>query len=88
VDAVGRPVTFTDRNENIPAVSGLLYATIFFSNGSLLSALPGYYNPGNGVTVNFNPTKSFYLNLGVYDADRPRSAPVQRLLFQHRRGRD
>ena len=63
-----RPVTFTDSNENIPAVSGLLYATIF-SNGSLLGALPGYYNPGNGVTVNFTPTKSFYLNLGVYDGN-------------------
>ncbi len=63
-----RPVTFTDSNQNIPAVSGLLYATIF-SNGSLLGALPGYYNSGNGVTVNFTPTKSFYLNLGVYDGN-------------------
>jgi porin len=66
-----RPVTFTDSNENIPAVSGLLYATIF-SNGSLLGALPGYYNSGNGVTVNFTPTKSFYLNLGVYDGNNAR----------------
>jgi porin len=66
-----RPVTFTDSNENIPAVSGLLYATLF-SNGSLLGALPGYYNSGNGVTINFTPTKSFYLNLGVYDGNNAR----------------
>ena len=30
----------------------------------------GYYNPANGVTVNFTPTKSFYVNLGVYDGNR------------------
>jgi porin len=66
-----RPVTFADSSQNIPAVSGLLYSTIFV-NGSLLGVLPGYYNPGNGVTVNFTPTKSFYLNLGVYDGNLAR----------------
>lgn len=66
-----RPVTFVDSSQNIPAVSGLLYATIFV-NGSLLGVVPGYYNPGNGVTVNFTPTKSFYLNLGVYDGNLAR----------------
>jgi porin len=63
-----RPVTFTDSNQNIPAVSGLLYSTVF-ANGTLIGSLPGYYNSGNGVTVNFTPTKSFYLNLGVYDGN-------------------
>ena len=63
-----RPVTFVDANQNIPSVSGLIYSTIF-SNGTLLGSLPGYYNSGNGVTVNFTPTKSFYLNLGVYDGN-------------------
>lgn len=66
-----RPVTFVDSNENIPAVSGLLYSTVFV-NGSILGALPGYYNSGNGVTVNFAPTKNFYLNLGVYDGNLAR----------------
>ena len=66
-----RPVTFADSSQNIPAVSGLLYSTIFV-NGSLLGVLPGYYNSGNGVTVNFTPTKSFYLNLGVYDGNLAR----------------
>ena len=51
-----RPVTFTDSTQNIPSVSGLLYSTVFV-NGSMLGALPGYYNSGNGVTVNFTPTK-------------------------------
>ena len=76
-----RPVTFTDSNQNIPSVSGLIYSTIF-ANGTLIGVLPGYYNSGNGVTINFTPTKSFYLNLGVYDGkqrpphtDRHRSRP-------------
>jgi porin len=32
----------------------------------------GYYNPANGVTVNFTPTSSFYINLGAYDGNRAR----------------
>jgi porin len=66
-----RPVTFTDTTQNIPSVSGLLYSTVFV-NGSILGALPGYYNPGNGVTVNFTPTKSFYFNVGTYDGNNAR----------------
>ena len=45
-----RPVTFADKSQNIPAVSGLVWAPIFV-NGSIIGASPGYYNPGNGVTV-------------------------------------
>jgi porin len=67
-----RPVAFEDPNQNIPAVSGLLYPTVF-ANGSMLGALAGYYNPGDGVTVNFTPTKTFYLNLGAYDGNHPRN---------------
>src|SRR5258708_4067426 len=63
-----RPVTFTDSNQNIPSVSALIYSTVFV-NGTLIRSLPGYYNSGNGVTVNFTPTKSFYVNLGVYDGN-------------------
>jgi porin len=66
-----RPVTFTDSNQNIPSVSGLIYSTVF-ANGTLIGFLPGYYNSGNGVTVNFTPTKSFYVNLGVYDGNNAR----------------
>jgi porin len=66
-----RPVEFADSAQNIPAISGLLFSPIFV-NGSMIAAMPGYYNPGNGVTVNFTPGKAFYLNLGVYDGNRPR----------------
>ena len=66
-----RPVTLSDINQNIPSVSGLLYSTVFV-NGSLLGALPGYYNPGDGVTVNVTPTKNVYVNLGAYDGNLAR----------------
>lgn len=66
-----RSINFMDADENIPSVSGLMFTPIFV-NTSMLGVLPGYYNPGDGVTVNFAPTKSFYLNLGVYDGNLAR----------------
>jgi porin len=66
-----RPVAYQDANQNIPSVSGLLYATIFV-NGSMLGVLPGYYNPGDGVTVNFTPNNNFYVNVGAYDGNLAR----------------
>lgn len=66
-----RPVVMSDANQNIPAVSGLLWTPIFV-NASMIGAMMGYYNPGNGVTVNFTPSSSFYLNIGVYDGNRAR----------------
>lgn len=66
-----RPVALSDANQNIPSVSGLLYSTVFV-NGSLLGAMPGYYNPGDGVTVNFTPNKNFYVNVGAYDGNLAR----------------
>lgn len=66
-----RSVTLKDLSQNIPALSGLLYATVFV-NGSMLGTLPGYYNPGDGVTVNFTPTANFYVNLGAYDGNLAR----------------
>jgi porin len=67
-----RPVALADDTQNIPAVSGLLWTPVFV-NGSMIGAMMGYYNPANGVTVNFSPTKSFYVNLGVYDGNRARN---------------
>jgi porin len=66
-----RPVTLADPSQNIPAVSGLLFVPLFV-NGSVLGAMPGYYNPGNGVTVNFTPSKAFYVNAGFYDGNLAR----------------
>jgi porin len=68
---VTRPVAFDDSTQNIPSVSGLLYTTIF-ANGSMLGILPGYYNPGDGITVNFTPTNRFYVNVGAYDGNLAR----------------
>ncbi|MEI7873470.1 MAG: carbohydrate porin [Alphaproteobacteria bacterium] len=66
-----RPVTLADDSQNIPSVSGLLWSPIFV-NASMIGAMMGYYNPANGVTVNFTPTSSFYVNLGAYDGNRAR----------------
>jgi porin len=66
-----RPVVMSDANQNIPAVSGLLWTPIFV-NASMIGAMMGYYNPGNGVTVNFTPSSSFYVNIGIYDGNRAR----------------
>jgi porin len=66
-----QPVNLDDSAQNIPAVSGLLFTPVFV-NTSMLVAMPGYYNSGNGVTVNFTPSKSFYLNLGAYDGNNAR----------------
>ncbi|MPZ36148.1 MAG: porin [Rhodospirillales bacterium] len=66
-----RPVALADVNQNIPAVSGLLWSPVFV-NASMIGAMMGYYNPANGVTVNFTPTKSFYVNVGFYDGNRAR----------------
>lgn len=66
-----RPIKLADEDQNIPAVSGLLYSPVFV-NASMIGVALGYYNPANGVTINFTPAKSFYLNLGVYDGNRYR----------------
>jgi porin len=66
-----RPVHLDDADQNIPAVSGLLWSPVFV-NASMIGAMMGYYNPGNGVTVNFTPTKNFYVNFGFYDGNRAR----------------
>ena len=68
---VMRPLVFPDRARNIASVSGLLYTPIFI-NATMLGVLPGYYNPGDGVTVNFTPKTNLYLNLGVYDGNNAR----------------
>jgi porin len=66
-----RPITLSDPNQNIPALSGLLWSPIFL-NASMITAFMGYYNPANGVTINFTPSEHFYVNLGVYDGSRAR----------------
>jgi len=68
---VSRPIALADPDQNIPAVTALLFSPVFV-NPSMIGVMMGFYNPGNGVTVNFTPTKNFYVNLGVYDGNRGR----------------
>lgn len=65
------PISYVAPNENIPSLSGVIFTPIFI-NTSMLGVLPGYYNPGDGVTINFTPTNSFYVNLGVYGGNSAR----------------
>jgi porin len=68
---VSRPLALKDDKQNIAAVSGLLYTALQI-NPTMLAAIPGFYDPGDGVTVNFTPTSTFYVNLGVYDGNKVR----------------
>ena len=68
---VERPVAFKDERQNIPALSGLLYSSIAI-NPTMLGVIPGYFNPGDGVTVNITPTKEAYVNIGIYDGNNAR----------------
>jgi porin len=61
-----RPVDVSDPSLLIPAVTSLIYTPIFV-NPTMIGVAPGYYNSAYGVTVNWVPNKSFYLDVGVYD---------------------
>lgn len=63
---VCRPVTTEDVGLEIPSLSGLIFTPIFV-NPSMLGAMPGYYNPADGVTVTLAPFKNSYLNYGFYN---------------------
>ena len=95
---VVRPVPVgDDPSAAIPAVTALAYTPIFV-NPTMLGVIPGYYNSATGITTTLAPTKSIYLNYGVYDGNaanpnpalneyRPVRPPLQRLLLSHRRVR-
>jgi porin len=65
---VTRPVPTEDTASRIPAVSGLLY-TPMFKNPTMYGASPGFYNSASGITLNFVPTKYWYINYGAYDGN-------------------
>lgn len=60
------PVTLTERELIIPAVSGLLYTPIFV-NPTMLGVLPGYYNSACGVTASVSPVDWWYAKYGFFD---------------------
>lgn len=67
-DNVVKPVSLTNTNLDIPAVSGLIYTPLFV-NPSTLGVLPGYYNSAYGLTISYLPTKQIYASFGVYDGN-------------------
>ncbi len=58
-----------------PTASGVIYGTIF-TQGSLSSVLPSYYNSAFGASVFYFPVKSFYVSLGGYDGNKARGEPT------------
>lgn len=65
-DNVSKPIPLDESQLFIPAVSGLIFTPLFV-NASMLGVMPGYYNSAYGLTINFVPTRKWYLSYGVYD---------------------
>lgn len=60
------PITLSEKELIIPAVSGLLYTPIFV-NPTMLGIIPGYYNSACGVTMSLNPVEWWYFKYGFFD---------------------
>ena len=58
-------------NRISPVASGLIYGTIF-TQGSLSSFLPSYYNSAFGASIFYFPTQNFYISAGGYDGNKAR----------------
>jgi len=54
-----------------PTASGVIYGTIF-TQGSLSSFMPSYYNSAFGASIFYFPVESFYISLGGYDGNKAR----------------
>lgn len=54
-----------------PVASGVIYGTIF-SQGSLSSFLPSYYNSAFGASAFYFPADNFYVGIGGYDGNKAR----------------
>jgi hypothetical protein len=70
---VVRPVAVGDPAAAVPAVSAY---TPVFVNPTMLGVIPGYDNSATGITTTFAPTKSIYLNYGVYDGNAANPNPA------------
>jgi len=69
-NSVNRLFPMNDKRES-PDASGVIYGTIF-TQGSLSSFLPNYYNSAFGASVFYFPVNDFYVSLGGYDGNRAR----------------
>lgn len=69
-NSVNRLFPMNDKRVS-PEASGLIYGTIF-TQGSLSSFLPNYYNSAFGGSVFYFPVDDFYVSLGAYDGNKAR----------------
>ncbi|MEI8364874.1 MAG: carbohydrate porin [Parachlamydiaceae bacterium] len=69
-NSVNRLFPMNDKRES-PVASGLIYGTIF-TQGSLSSFMPSYYNSAFGASVFYFPVKDFYISAGAYDGNKAR----------------
>lgn len=69
-NSVNRLFPMNDKRAS-PVASGLIYGTIF-SQGSLSSFLPSYYNSAFGASAFYFPVKDFYIGIGAYDGNKAR----------------
>lgn len=69
-NSVNRLFPMNDKRTS-PVASGVIYGTIF-TQGSLSSFLPSYYNSAFGASVFYFPVKNFYIGIGGYDGNRAR----------------
>jgi porin len=72
-DNVSQPLSLSQQNLNIPAVSSLIF-TPLFTNPTMLGVMPGFYNSAYGITMNLVPTRKWYASYGIYDGNLAQGA--------------
>jgi porin len=69
---VTRPETFKDSSQNVSSLSSLLFVSIFVNPTILLGVYGCFADSIFGTTVNLAPTKSTWVNAGIYDGNTAR----------------
>lgn len=69
---VTRPETFKDTSQNVTSLSSLLFVSIFVNPTILLGVYGCFADSIFGTTVNLAPSKSTWVNAGIYDGNTAR----------------
>lgn len=69
---VTRPETFKDSSQNVSTLSSLLLVSIFVNPTILLGVYGCFADSIFGTTVNLAPSKSTWVNAGIYDGNTAR----------------
>ncbi|NBS34471.1 MAG: hypothetical protein EBS82_01310 [Methylocystaceae bacterium] len=69
---VTRPESFKDKSQNVSSLSSLLFVSIFVNPTILLGVYGCFADTIFGTTVNFAPSKSTWVNAGIYDGNTAR----------------